>query len=556
MFPHMHSYILSHYILLYISPVYPPLYPPYTSSPISPPVSPSYIPPISLRYISLPISPPMYPPYIPPYAPLCPLYPPCAPFWQLPAGQRIHRLLIGNNGSAFVEALVGTRDGGSFQVLLPAAAFMSPRESREGAEPRRGRSFGPEALVRGAAGGGWDRLRLVCTQPYSQDRPFGLSYVRVFAPPEDAAPAEAPVRRLGPFTLREGGASPLRPPGALFYQRPPSPPAPPSGAPPPGPSYADAALKASAGSAHKGRPPKRRPSPSPPLPKANGTPRKQPRTLQAPPPAPKAPPPAPEAPPPSSEATPPAAVATPPLGGVVLALSGFENPLRGQLRAAAVAMGATYSPDWTPRCTHLVCAFPRTPKAARARAMGGLLVSPDWIWDCQSRGRRLPCRPYLLDGSASSGSEGEEPAEATPPPAHVPAGTDSDDGSDQSEPDDPYGGSTEENSEEEEEEEPIPPLPDFFRGLSFLLAGSFPEGEGRRLRRLVIAFGGTLAPSMSSAVTHVVTAQGWDEAFHQALELRPSLTIVRPHWLLRCGEQQRPLPAQPFAVVPADGGSP
>ncbi|XP_030330812.1 DNA repair protein XRCC1 [Strigops habroptila] len=461
---------------------------------------------------------------------------------ELPAGQRIHRLLIGNNGSAFVEALVGTRDGGSFQVLLPAAAFMSPRESREGAEPRRGRSFGPEALVRGAAGGGWDRLRLVCTQPYSQDRPFGLSYVRVFAPPEDAAPAEAPVRRLGPFTLREGGASPLRPPGALFYQRPPSPPAPPSGAPPPGPSYADAALKASAGSAHKGRP--------------MGPPGSSPGPSKLRPLRPKLRPLRPKLRPLRPRPRPPRPWPRPPWGGVVLALSGFENPLRGQLRAAAVAMGATYSPDWTPRCTHLVCAFPRTPKAARARAMGGLLVSPDWIWDCQSRGRRLPCRPYLLDGSASSGSEGEEPAEATPPPAHVPAGTDSDDGSDQSEPDDPYGGSTEENSEEEEEEEPIPPLPDFFRGLSFLLAGSFPEGEGRRLRRLVIAFGGTLAPSMSSAVTHVVTAQGWDEAFHQALELRPSLTIVRPHWLLRCGEQQRPLPAQPFAVVPADGGSP
>ncbi|XP_061300336.1 DNA repair protein XRCC1 [Pezoporus flaviventris] len=455
---------------------------------------------------------------------------------EVAMGQPLQRLLIGNNGSAFVEALVGTQEGGSFQVLLPTAAFMTPHESREGAEPRRGRSFGPEALVKGALGGGWDRLRLVCTQPYSQDRPFGLSYVRLFGPPEDAAPAEAPVRRLGPFTLREGGPSPLRPLGALFYKRPPSPTAPPK-APPPGPTYADAALKASAGSAPK---PRRPPSPPPPS-STNGTPPKQPRPVEA------------KATPPPAEATPPPAAI---LAGVVVALSGFENPLRGQLRAAAVAMGAEYSPDWTPRCTHLVSAFSRTPKAARARAMGGLLVSPDWIWDCRRRGRRLPCRPYLLDGSASSGSEEEEPNEATPPAdptPHVTSGPDSGDDSDQSEPDDPYGGSTEENSEEEEEEEePIPPLPDFFRGLSFLLAGSFPEGEGRWLRRLVIAFGGTLAPSMTDAVTHVVTAQGWDKAFDQALELRPSLTIVRPHWLLRCGEQLRPLPAQPFAVVPAD----
>ncbi|NWT80315.1 XRCC1 protein, partial [Lanius ludovicianus] len=79
--------------------------------------------------------------------------------------------------------------------------------------------------------------------------------------------------------------------------------------------------------------------------------------------------------------------------GVVLVLSGFENPLRSQLRAAAVALGAEYRPDWTSDSTHLVCAFPRTPKAARARQLGGLLVGPAWIWDCQKMGRRLPCGP-------------------------------------------------------------------------------------------------------------------------------------------------------------------
>ncbi|NWV66720.1 XRCC1 protein, partial [Malurus elegans] len=79
--------------------------------------------------------------------------------------------------------------------------------------------------------------------------------------------------------------------------------------------------------------------------------------------------------------------------GVTLVLSGFQNPLRGQLRAAALALGARYRPDWTSDSTHLVCAFARTPKAARAREGGGVVVSPDWIWDCQREGRRLPCGP-------------------------------------------------------------------------------------------------------------------------------------------------------------------
>ncbi|NWJ05117.1 XRCC1 protein, partial [Crypturellus undulatus] len=79
--------------------------------------------------------------------------------------------------------------------------------------------------------------------------------------------------------------------------------------------------------------------------------------------------------------------------GVVVVLSGFQNPERSRLREAALGLGARYRPDWGPGCTHLVCAFPATPKAAAARASGGLLVSPAWIWDCSRRGRSLPCGP-------------------------------------------------------------------------------------------------------------------------------------------------------------------
>ena len=39
---------------------------------------------------------------------------------------------------------------------------------------------------------------------------------------------------------------------------------------------------------------------------------------------------------------------------VVFVLSGFENPERSNLRDKAVEMGATYKPDWTKMCTHLM----------------------------------------------------------------------------------------------------------------------------------------------------------------------------------------------------------
>lgn len=251
----------------------------------------------------------------------------------------------------------------------------------------------------------------------------------------------------------------------------------------------------------------------------------------------------------------------------MLALSGFTHPLRGRLRDAAIAMGAKYRPQWGPDCTHLVCAFPRTPKAAAARAMGGVVVTPAWIWDCQRLQKRLPCEPYLLDGSASSGSDGEEEPTKAPPtsrprPAHRGGASpgDAEDSAGDTEdelrrvtsvpPDDPYGGSTEENTDSDDD--PIPPLPDFFEDKTFFLYGDFGATERRRLQRFVIAFGGTVAPYMSEAVTHVVTAQEWDSTFEEALELNPSLQFVRPRWVLLCAERLRPLPPQPYAVVPRD----
>jgi DNA-repair protein XRCC1 len=40
--------------------------------------------------------------------------------------------------------------------------------------------------------------------------------------------------------------------------------------------------------------------------------------------------------------------------GVVFALSGFQNPLRSELRDKGMKLGAKYRPDWTDDCTHLM----------------------------------------------------------------------------------------------------------------------------------------------------------------------------------------------------------
>ena len=39
---------------------------------------------------------------------------------------------------------------------------------------------------------------------------------------------------------------------------------------------------------------------------------------------------------------------------VVFVLSGFQNPLRSELRNKATEMGAIYHDEWNKKCTHLV----------------------------------------------------------------------------------------------------------------------------------------------------------------------------------------------------------
>jgi hypothetical protein len=41
---------------------------------------------------------------------------------------------------------------------------------------------------------------------------------------------------------------------------------------------------------------------------------------------------------------------------VVFVLSGFQNPLRTELRNKATIMGALYNDDWDETCTHLMYA--------------------------------------------------------------------------------------------------------------------------------------------------------------------------------------------------------
>lgn len=372
---------------------------------------------------------------------------------QLEKEEQIHSVDIGNDGSAFVEVLVGSSAGGAsateqdYEVLLVTSSFMSPSESRSGTNPNRVRIFGPDKLVRAAAEKRWDRVKIVCSQPYSKDSPYGLSFVRFHSPPEkdEEAPSQkVTVTKLGQFRVKEEDdkANSLKP-GALFFSRinrtasaSPSDPA--------GPSYAAATLQASSAASSgspvskassssskpqespKGkrkldlnleeRKPASKPSAGPPVPKRTklSAPTRTPATAPASTPARTA------VPGKAREGTEPRGARSGPkelgkiLQGVVVVLSGFQNPFRSELRDKALELGAKYRPDWTPDSTHLICAFANTPKYSQVLGLGGRIVRKEWVLDCHRMRRRLPSRKYLMAGpDSSSEDQGDSPSRSS-----------------------------------------------------------------------------------------------------------------------------------------------
>ncbi|XP_062394563.1 DNA repair protein XRCC1 isoform X2 [Sardina pilchardus] len=393
---------------------------------------------------------------------------------QFEKEEQIHSIDIGNEGSAFIEVLVGhstsVKDQ-DYEVLLVTSSFMSPTESRAGSNTNRVRFFAPNQLVKATAQEKWDRVKIVCSQPYSKTIAYGLAFVKFHSPPDNSdPPASSPkLTKLGQFRVKEESPSKGQSlqPGSLFFNRDTSKAS--STTPKVSPqndklSYAAATLKSesaaptSSSSASSQVPlkrkfefskerqeapppkkpspagspeaksstpkPKARPSTATPSPKASSAqkasdkressgkaehkPKPEPKAQAKPKPAPKV---QPSTPVPFNRL----------LEGVVFVLSGFQNPFRGDLRDKALAMGAKYRPDWTPDATHLICAFANTPKYSQVKSAGGLIVRKEWVLDCHSRKQNVSYKRYLMDGaeSSSEGSDMEEDEESEEEPVKV-----------------------------------------------------------------------------------------------------------------------------------------
>ncbi|XP_058978959.1 DNA repair protein XRCC1 isoform X3 [Musca domestica] len=95
------------------------------------------------------------------------------------------------------------------------------------------------------------------------------------------------------------------------------------------------------------------------------------------------------------------------LKGVVLVISGIQNPDRADLRSKALALGAKYKSDWDNTCTHLICAFKNTPKYNQIKGKGKI-VTRSWVEKCYNTKKYIPWRRFALDTEELTKTESDE----------------------------------------------------------------------------------------------------------------------------------------------------
>ncbi|XP_045479607.1 DNA repair protein XRCC1 [Harmonia axyridis] len=112
---------------------------------------------------------------------------------------------IGNEHSAYIEVLVSrsVESNGDFKSFLVMSSFMSASESRQSTNINRVRMFKKDDFSKPVCDEKWDRIKVVCTQPFNKHVKYGLSFIK-FHSSEIGSKDKANNGeiKLGKFTLR------------------------------------------------------------------------------------------------------------------------------------------------------------------------------------------------------------------------------------------------------------------------------------------------------------------------------------------------------------------
>ena len=524
---------------------------------------------------------------------------------QLEKASCIHKIDVGNEGSAFVEVLVGkaAMKDEEYQVILVASSFMNPVESRNGQNMNRVRLFTQDNLSAAATNEKWDRVKVVCTQPFNKAVQYGLSFIKLHSPADASTQSTAQITsqhlHLGAFSVNAAGGDTIKA-GSLFHGR---------GMPTATKEKSQtlltgaAAVRAASKLVENPHQQRNAVSTSPGhktadtlshgdikdnVDSASRTPRANKHQASRPSSASRS----------AKEHSSPVAKrakveSNKPMQSfkdimkkVVFVMSGFQNPQRSDLREKALQMGARYCADWKDGCTHLICAFSGTPKYEQVKGKGKI-VKKEWIIESYRNKCSQPWRKFRLGKASSPAStesddddEQEKAKSSTRAVSAVSANVDREDvmdifdsGEDTEEEvsklqeskrsADTSRGSTDGDDGAqnvggkmvdpytESTDDELPQLPNFFRQKHFLLYGEMSTAERHNLARYITAYNGSLDEYMNGKIDFVITGSIWDKTFDEALSDNPRLTFVQPKWVYACHGQQRLIPHQKYSVAPA-----
>ncbi|XP_054168799.1 DNA repair protein XRCC1-like [Oppia nitens] len=375
-------------------------------------------------------------------------------------GYRVDNIEIGNDCSAFVEVFVAntlTDPKCKFQVLLSTSSFMTPSESKAlsslsatatandgNNNSSRIRNFPNDKLSPNSRNEKWNRFKIVCTQPFNKTIGYGLSFIRFNTKEitddddEEMTAQSSSTLNIGPFRLRsaandDSDESGSTRGGSLFKNRNNN------NSSPNLPTYGS--LSTAVGHGLGGQQQSSTTKATPNKPKATTTPSPvttpklatttKPSSMSSHMPSHKTLSTAGNTGVAGSSSSSSTGGPSPPkkqrrirtdvpfnqlMKKVVIALSGYVNPKRSELRDKAIKMGAKYSPDWSPNCTHLICAFINTPKYNDVKQQSGRIVTEKWIEDCYNQKRLVYWRNYILGKYNGPESDESEPEAEDEPP--------------------------------------------------------------------------------------------------------------------------------------------
>lgn len=122
---------------------------------------------------------------------------------QLDQPHLISGIDIGNENSAYVEVLVARSTASEdFKVLLVMSSFMTPLEARQTQNVNKVRMFKYDDLSDPERNEKWDRVKIVCTQPFNRHVQYGLSFVNLYSNDRKSEEKEKSSFSVGKFQVR------------------------------------------------------------------------------------------------------------------------------------------------------------------------------------------------------------------------------------------------------------------------------------------------------------------------------------------------------------------